>query len=810
MDSQHVKASRRLAVFQRMPIPNARTPLLGLLAAGIVCFAASPSLTAQEDGAEADTLLPEIIVTARRREENIQNVPLSITAFDALAIERRNIMELDDVARFTAGFAFEDFDGGRGGPVIRNQPTINVVSREQTTATFLDGVYMPRSWLVDLGATNLQRIEVVKGPQSARYGRNAFAGAINYIPMKSSGTTEADVTLGFGADEMLNYGVSGSMPLAGDQVSIRVSFDHSEYDGSWKNAHPLSDFGYSPGTSGNVGGWDTNTYSVNLAIRPSDALHVDLAYYGFDREEEARASSWRSTGLGLGNCGTFDLGQFRLFCGEPPGPGDSVYVEPRGFSRQSDADIVKLSADYRFNAALSLSYVFGRVDANTLSAVSAESDPVNCGTILAPFLLQGNPRICNFQASPLGEVEYDSHEVRLAFEPDGALGGSVGAFLSDGEDRNYFVSVSLPVGQPTPLNITRTTSAPLGPFPFDPAGFSNLVVRDDRTNTDVLSLFGEINYALANNATRLGLEVRYTTEDISTYSARTGRTFTREDDFVTPRVTIDHDLNANAMLYGLIARGAKAGGFNSGGIMPENQVFEPEFNLTLEAGLKATMLEGAAVFSVAVYSTKWSDMQVTAADPDGTILNTAIIRNLGDATIRGIELEGSIAVNRNLSIDAAFSYSDGAYDSATDTVFARFAGRYSRPPCDDVVCRSDGVIDGNELPRSPATQAAIGAQWSDELPTGSGSYYIRADLGYQSSFFGDTVNVAKFPSRSVTNFRTGLDIGNWKVAVWARNLFDEKYASNALTILQASSNNLQGAYYGERRTYGLEVSYHYE
>ena len=177
-------ARKGACVLERVPDTRAIFPTSGALIAGLFLLSGPLSLKAQEDAVEADKLLPEIIVTARRREENIQDVPLSITAFDALTIERRNIMELDDVARFTPGFAFEDFDGGNGGPVIRSQPTINVTSREQTTATFLDGVYLPRSWLVDLGATNLERIEIVKGPQSARYGRNAFAGAINYIPMK--------------------------------------------------------------------------------------------------------------------------------------------------------------------------------------------------------------------------------------------------------------------------------------------------------------------------------------------------------------------------------------------------------------------------------------------------------------------------------------------------------------------------------------------------------------------------------------------------------------------------------------------------
>jgi len=148
---------------------------------------APPALAQDDDDAGIDT----IVVTARQRQENLQDVPLAVTAFDAEAIAWRNSTELENVARFTAGFAFEDFDGGNANPVIRGQATLRQTAREQIVAPFLDGVYMPRSWLVDLGTTNLERIEIVKGPQSARYGRNAFSRAINFIPKKAGDEFEA-------------------------------------------------------------------------------------------------------------------------------------------------------------------------------------------------------------------------------------------------------------------------------------------------------------------------------------------------------------------------------------------------------------------------------------------------------------------------------------------------------------------------------------------------------------------------------------------------------------------------------------------
>ena len=122
-----------------------------------------------------------IIVTARFREESLLDVPLAITAFDEEALERQSIQDLDDIARFTPGLSFEDFSGGFANPVIRGQAQTRVTALETNVSTFLDGIYIPRSWAVDIGTTNLERVEIVKGPQSARYGRNAFSGAINYV-----------------------------------------------------------------------------------------------------------------------------------------------------------------------------------------------------------------------------------------------------------------------------------------------------------------------------------------------------------------------------------------------------------------------------------------------------------------------------------------------------------------------------------------------------------------------------------------------------------------------------------------------------
>ena len=130
--------------------------------------------------------LEEIVVTARKREEALQDIPLAITAFTSEELQKRSIQNMRDIALFTPGFNFEDF-GGSGGttPVVRGTTQVSILqSGEQNVSVFFDGVYLPRSYVTDLGFANMERVEVVKGPQSARYGRNAFMGAINYIPRR--------------------------------------------------------------------------------------------------------------------------------------------------------------------------------------------------------------------------------------------------------------------------------------------------------------------------------------------------------------------------------------------------------------------------------------------------------------------------------------------------------------------------------------------------------------------------------------------------------------------------------------------------
>lgn len=779
-------------------------------AMGVLAFTSPSPVLAQDE--QADDERDVVIVTARKREENLQDVPLAVTAFDSEALARKNITELEDVARFTAGFAFEDNEGGAANPNIRGISTLLTTSREQVVATFVDGVYMPRNWLVDIGTTGLERIEIVKGPQSARFGRNAFAGAINYVPRKPGDEPEAEASFTYGNHDRFDAGVALGFPIIKDLLSVYGSYNHTEFDGSWENRHPNANIDFNPGSPGNVGGWDNQSWTAHARFTPLDNLEFNVSYYGAKRDEEARPAQRLNTRQGTGNCGSLQIidgGGFgpSLFCGEYDVFEDTVDVEPRAFGRQSRSDIFKASLDYDISDAINFSYSFGHVEADSVAAFTIEPTPAECGSILGPPVF---PTLCNFQGSPAGIVNYDQHELRLAFDDGGRFRAAVGGFLLDGEDERVAISINAPALGTEPLmpDLNNSSSFP---------DLSNFIFGREFTKTEVWAIFGEFTYEVSDRL-RLNAEGRFTNERIDTDNLLSGApvgdaTF----EFFTPRVTLEYDVADANLLYATAGRGAKAGGFNPSALSPLLEVFDPEFNWTYEIGSKNVFLNGRLVMNAAAFLTKWKDQQIASSDPLGGPFTTPITRNLGNATVWGVELEGSFDATDNLSFDFAVSYNDPTFDDGTvDTIFLQSAGGIQTDPptvpfpvaCDDIVCAISGDISGNTLQNSPKTQFAIGAQWEDRL-TDKVDYYIRADAGYQSSFFASQINTAELPSRIVTNARLGFVHDNVELAFWARNLTDEKYATNSNQIIQAFSNNILGTALGERRTYGATVTLRY-
>jgi hypothetical protein len=182
-------------------------------------------------------------ITARRVEERLVDVPIAITAYTADEMARRNITGIGDVAKYTAGFSFENYSGGSTpAPVIRGLSQTFLADRNQNVATFVDGVHVQQQGNVDFSLLELERIEVLKGPQNSQYGRSAFAGAINYVPKAPVlGEWDASVAATVGSDERLEGRAGVSIPLWADKLAVRLYGVRSEFDGTWENRFPTGD-----------------------------------------------------------------------------------------------------------------------------------------------------------------------------------------------------------------------------------------------------------------------------------------------------------------------------------------------------------------------------------------------------------------------------------------------------------------------------------------------------------------------------------------------------------------------------------------
>ena len=767
--------------------------LMALLAGG----------AAAQNGEESG-LFEEIVVTARKSEERLQEVPLAITAFSAEEMDRRNMRELEDVALATSGFAFEDYGGGYGVAVIRGGAQMRIQDLDHTTSIYLDGIYLPRQYMVDFGTGGFDRIEVVKGPQSALFGRNAFLGAVNYVSGGPGEELSASVQITVGSDDRFDlYGEVGG-PIVPDVLGVRILVSNSEFDGTWLNEHPNAGLSYGHrGTEDNLGGWDNLTVGVNIDFQPSEQLTVDLDYYSVERFQEQEANIRVEAGSGDTNCSrTFFGGAAnRFYCGEIPiafmplpggsPPGTRMTMDPRSYLLDVETDFLHAGVGFDLSENWRLVYQYGDVDSEVIAAGGGDRDP------LAGSFNFFNPAMpVNYvNVTPAGNSEYTSHEVRMEFE-QGQWSVFAGAFQSEITDFDLFDFAFAPLLGTEPFDIDPETGI---------SGIGALALTRAHVIVDTEAIYGRVSWESADSRWRVGAEGRFTDEskflDPDTRNASSA-TFRDSWSPFTPRFTVDYRLSDDQMVYASLAKGAKSGGFNNTVFDESQRSFDPDENWTFEFGSKNTLLKGRWLLNAALYYTDWSDLQINtspAGIPPGVVA-PAIVGNTGGAKIWGIELDGYWVATENFTLDYAVSYSSSEYESGA--VSGRIAALGA---CDGVACAADGGIGGNQIQRQPPFQLNVGATYSGSLQAGW-DWFLRGDIIHQAKQYVDEMNLAWVSDRTLVHARLQFTNGSWTAALWAKNLFDEEYAANAFFIATGFGTSYVPIF-GARQTLGLTVTY---
>jgi iron complex outermembrane receptor protein len=751
------------------------------------------------EGAWAADDIAEIIVTTRKREEALQDVPVAITAFSREAIESAGINSLDDIAALTPGLNFFNPVGEfLPVPVIRGVAPTDIFG-ENNAAIYVDGVYVSGREGLNFSQLDLERIEINKGPQAALYGRTAFSGAINYITARPTDEFGVKTELKLGNDGI--FAVKGivSGPIT-DSLKGRLAASFDDWDGSYEN--PLG--------SNDVGGYRYVTTQGSLLWDVSDDLSVLLRGYYSDDEIDESAT----TGL-TANCENTNFA-------DPPGTPPRLANVCGEIPSLSGVDIAKLPSavgEERELTRLSLE-IDWNLGPGTLTAITGYSDTEqrargadgnrDLGETL-PFVYCNILRNIPFPGTCAGFQRFTTGLLQVAPEPDtteewsqelrwsSAIGDRIrydaGFYYfdreSDGRELGVVATQPLPadfVGfGPFVTIIPGFSFLPIGtdafgPW-FQPGGDPNAGRLVERENTDSWSVFGAVDYDVTETVTGR-VELRYANEEKEVRGFNEDNVFTRlgeEDwDLWAWRATVKWDFADAWNVYGAVGYAEKPGklDINIADVQTDPgpppvveertsvNVVDSEENTTYEIGLKGTAFDRVTV-AAAIYYTDWKDIilpQVLENDPQTGLpfeQPETFDLNAGSADIWGIEIEASTRLTDTLRASAGFSYTDSELDDAQLVSFEEFP---SFAP--------DGDVSGNQLLRQPEVMGSVTLEY--ERPAfGEHDFYARTDVTYQDKVYNGNDNQGYYPAHTYVNLLAGLRGPTWDVDIWVRNLFED-------------------------------------
>jgi iron complex outermembrane receptor protein len=733
-----------------------KNPLTLAVSVAFVMNFQAPIAFSQSD--EMD--LEEVIVTARKREENLQEVPLSVTAFNEATLQNYRMFSPEDIAGFTPGFSFvNSFGRYQDRPVVRGMSNI---LGAPNASFFIDGVYVPGT-IASTELQMLERVEVIKGPQAALYGRATFSGAINYVTRRPTNELEGQVTVTVAEHDTVNTNAYISGPLIADSLYFYLGAGLNEYGGEYRNTIGGDE----------VGGEETTTFTGKLLWTPNDAFEASLRVTT-QEDDDDHIAMWLQ-GAEYNNCLQPDISRPSArgyYCGTVL-TADEVtlrtdFLPNPGIER--DVMRTSLNIDWELGNGWTLSSITGyqetETDRNTDVSYGGYDALAYLAAVYAPpfFDLAGS-----FWRVEAEETDTFSQELRLSSAADQPLRWSIGAYWYDSEFK-------------------QTVNDRVAPFTsydylLDPAQ-SELRPNSwpQVRTTENTAIFGSLEFDFTDSLTGT-IEMRYAKDKIDSeylnYAFTAGDQFDEEFDSFTPRVTLTWTASENTTIYGNIAKGTKPGGFNDPGT--DKTAYDEEEAWNFEVGLKKRILDGRGTWNSALFMIDWTDQQLTfnAQRPDGSL--TSFIDNVGETSVLGFETEVSLLITSNWDLTANYSYIDSEIDEyVTSDQAVLFGCNINAADYYDCI-QANGSVAGNQTPRSPKSQASVRTMY--RFPVGSGEWFIGGDIRYEGSKYAQVHNFAETGGRTTIGAQAGFRTDRWEFTVWGKNLNDDDTAMDILRYI---------------------------
>ena len=781
--------------------PTRRFRALSPIAAAVsLAFFGAAPLHAEEaaatNAAGAEAGLEVITVTARKRVENVQDVPIAISVLTAQDLDKTGTYSTEQLTRLQPSIQLISSNPRNTAVTIRGLGSVIGLTNdglESGVGFYVDDVYYarPGSAMVDL--LDIERVEVLRGPQGTLFGKNTTAGALNLSTAAPTFTPEGKAELTLGEDGYTQGKAIISGALVADKVAGRLAVSSTRRDGTVKNV--------TTGAKQN----DTNSQALRgqLLIEASPVVKIKLSadyayqdpnantqvFVRYGATKRSAASQFPALATALNYKVASENPYDRLVDVNSPIQARQIL---KGTSAKVDWDL----GDFSFTS---------------ISAVRAwDWTPQNDRdyTALAVRTKSNNP----------SQQDQWSQEFRLSSNGSGDLDWVAGlyAFGQDvethgteqwGKDGARWL-----IGANVPSNLID--------------GYTSNT--DVYTSTDSYAAYAQATWRVTDEL-RITPGVRYTKEeksgdftqvaagglattDAALITAKRGIARNQQyaaefsDSSPTGQLNIAYDLAEDQLVYLNWARGYKSGGINAAGIPTDaagnpslvSATVQPEKSTTIEAGLKTQWLDRRLTANFAIYDTKVTDYQANVVDAGPGALR-GYLANIEKVSVRGFEFDSRVQLADNWSVYATYAYTDGEYDSF----------RNGPPPLEELASGTAAFdLSGRALPGVSKNAGSVGTEysWGGNVSGVNGEWYSAADLSYRSDWNSDA-SVSKYlvvEGSTLVNLRLGFRTDNGTdVSLYARNAFNEDYLS--FLSIQAGNSGAVYGHVGDPRNIGIRV-----
>ena len=769
-------------------------------------------------------LLEEIIVTARRREESAQDVPIAITALSGDALNNQHIENVQDLTTIVPTLTISQSSGRENSPVysLRGvRPTESLYGQDPTVAIYMADVVLSPAGGTNLGLYDLGSIQVLKGPQGTLFGRNTTGGAILMSPRRPGSSYGSDIMVGYGSFGLAETRVGLDLPLA-DTFAVRLAGRTVDSDGYQTNvsAGPLQ--------GSKLGGSDTRSARLSAVWNPSDSLENYTVLSWDERTTNGRGTTLLAANPGNSNVRCYD-GPGNPNSGGALCPGETSAL-PSVFDaveRARDRSVRDVESDMRqyeklkaksvintttltINESLTAKGIGGYRDFESEQAIDLDSTDI-------PGMLTGDGdeklHVASYELQLLGDAWdhrldwvtglYWYHETGYQQNPGRTLQG-----INPSNPFTQFASVdndSYSAFAQASFSITEALSFTAG-----------IRANEDRKRM-VIKTFTPASCSLfVDDGSGTGATVRLPQDQCAV---------SLSDSFsqTTGNLSLDYKLDTHSLIYVASRLGYRAGGFNLRGTEPTSyKPFDPETVKDVEVGTKTDWSLGSWNMrtNADIYHQWYDDIQRTVGVTNATGVPGSAVQNAAKAKVLGIEIEQTIAPTDHWTLQLNYAYTDPKYVNWTEVGADRDAnGNFP-------------TVDLSDTPFHFTPKHAGSATLSFTTPVhNKGTLLMSATGSYRSHVWINSLQTIRAIERTPDDVKPHLQQdGYWlldlsaswlsimgtslDVAAYARNVTDEEYAVGGIQLYASAYESIRPfgistKAYGEPRTFGMQLTYHF-